>query len=437
MMIRRIVHTFLIALCACGSLFLNGQLIAGEQSPTIRFIRSYGMNDELLAPVVLLGDISIPSIAAYSFATVEFDVQCRTIPNIYARAVHCNADWTEDENSFLSSITDRTSIIEWALAPTRSVYYTYRGKIRLPTPQLMIRFSGNWKLKIFDMDDDVFLGEARFFVVDYKADCSFNFMTDFYEPKAKVSSIALTLEAVISAPSTNLMDQMLHTVTFYRNHRWGEPFVASIRDISAINPYSVETAVNGVFPAGKIFRASRIPAQNEYRILDLTNLAMFPFTGQPIRLPLSDMRRNGSFFYRADDGAMVSLMVPQGEDEYVPIEFILDPQPGQPSEDEVFVVGSFNNWMPDKTWMMFYDEENRFYRLRQWVRRGRHNYMYATGKLDVDNGAIFDVSFEEFEGNTASNTNSYVAFAYYRVLEYGGYDGIVSVGSSNIYKSGR
>jgi len=430
------MHTRLFgALIFLGMWFVAAH--AQEPPPQLRFIRSYGANDEMAAPVVLLGDAQIQNVSAYAFATIEFDVLSKTIPNVYGRLVHCSFDWTEDDNSFLSSITDRTSIIDWSLAPTRSKFYTYRGKIRIPNPQTNLRFSGNWKLKIFDMEGDVFLGEARFFVIEYKADCTFNFMTDFYEPKHRVSGTALTLEAVISAPRTDLMDQLMHTVTFYRNHRWAEPFVVSTRSLDIENPYNVSTHVNGVFPAGKVFRVSMIPAQNEYRILDLTNLAQFPSTGAPIPLPLPDMRRNGSFFYRADDGAMVTGMVPQYDDEYIPIEFLLDPQPGYPSLDDVFVVGSFNNWIPSKPWMMHYDEELRLYRLRQLVRRGRHNYMYATGTLNVDDGSIANISYEEFEGNTASTTNSYVAFAYYRVLEYGGYDGIVSVGSSNIYKSGR
>jgi hypothetical protein len=43
-----------------------------------------------------------------------------------------------------------------------------------------------------------------------------------------------------------------------------------------------------------------------------------------------------------------------------------------------------------------------------------------------------DLSFEEFEGNTASANNSFIAFAYYRELDYGGFDGIVAVGAGTM-----
>jgi hypothetical protein len=400
----------------------------------LRFIRSYGGDNEQLPPVVLISEGAVPEISASAYATVEFDIQSPVIPNLYARLIHCSADWNDDGNSFLTDITTRTTTISWSLAPQASTYYSYRGKVRIPNPQIAIRFSGNWKVKVFDMDTDELLGETRIFAVDYKARTNFNFMTDFYEPKSRVSSIALTLEAVVTSENSRLMDPFFHTVTFYRNHRWSEPFIVSTKYLDVITPYGTSGSISGIYPAGKVFRISRIPAQNEYRVLDMTNLGLFPYTGKPVRLPLSDLRRNGSFFEQANDGAMITAMVQPLDDIYVPVEFLLDPQPGSPSVNDVFIAGSFNNWTLDRSWMMSYDEKLRLYRLRQWVRRGRHNYLYATGSLNIDDGTIHDISFEEFEGNTASNTNSYIAFVYYRVLDYGGYDAIISVAASNIYK---
>ncbi len=405
--------------------------------PRIRFIRAYGGTNEQAPPVILLNKVNDPQTIGSAFATVEFDIAAGTIPNVYARITHCNADWTDDQNAFLNDVMQRTTLIDWSVAPQRSRYYTYRGKLQIPNPQLELRFSGNWKVKFYDMDGDRLLGESRIFVVDPLALTRFNFMTDFYEPQARVSSTALTLEAIVDAPTSNLMDGLMHTCVFYRNHRWHEPFVVSNRYSGAGNPYGVGTAIQGIFPVGKIFRVSRIPAQNEYRVLDLTNLAVYPSTGQPVRMPLSDQRRNGMFLERANDGAMITTMVSSVNDEYVPLEFVLDPAPGQPSEADVFVSGSFNNWAPDRSWMMWFDEEIARYRLRQWVRRGRHNYLYATGRLNADTGEPTDLSYEEWEGNTASASNSYIAFTYYSVQDYGGYDAIVSVGASNIYQSGR
>jgi hypothetical protein len=310
--------------------------------------------------------------------------------------------------------------------------------MQIPNAQTTLRFSGNWLVTVHDAQTDAKLAETRIFVVDQRASMALNFMTDFYEPRKRVSSIAYTIEALLRDPTNALLSNNLHTVTFYRNHRWSEPMLVTQQaDATMMLRADGQNAVVGMLQAGKVFRLARIPAQNEYRVLDLTDLSRYPSTGEPVRMPLSDLRRNGMFLERADDGAMITRGLATRDDEYIPVEILLDPAPGGPSEDDVVVVGSFNQWKPDRSWLMYYDEDIRLYRCRNWIRRGRHNYQYATGRLDADTEQITDISYEEFEGNTASASNSFVAFAYYRELDYGGYDGIVAVGASNMYSGGR
>jgi len=412
---------------------------ADDERPVLRMIRAYGGTSEFQPPVVAIeGPNSIAApVIAQRFATVEFDVSAANIPNVYVRVTHCNVDWTESTNGFLNDVTNRTMLIDWTLAPARSRYFQYRGKVRVPNEQLTLRFPGNWSVRVYDLDTDSLLGEARIFVVMPMATATMNFMTDFYQPVNRVSGIALTLETVVKADPSRLLDNFVHTVACYRSNRWRQPFIASQRYRTSANAPTVTSAVLGMLAGGKVFRVERIPAENEYRILDLTSAGLFPSTGAPVRMPFSDQRRNGQFFQRADDGVLSTTAVSGADDEYIPLEFLLDPAPGRPSEHDVFVVGSFNDWQADRTWQMYYDEQLRLYRLRQWVRRGRHNYMYATGRVSADDGSLLDLNFEEFEGNTASAGHGFVSFIYAQMQEYGGYDGIVGVTTSNIYQSGR
>lgn len=409
---------------------------ATDDATIVRMIRAYGGTDERMPPIINMRS-SDNQATGFPFATVEFDVSASTIPNVYARLTHCKADWVPDENGFLNDVTNRTSIVDWTLGPQRSQYYRYRGKIKLPNEQTTFRFSGNWRVTLHDINNDEVLAETKVFVVDDRATMRMAFMTDFYQPTKRVSSIAFTIEALVVDPTGNLLTNNLHTLALYRNHRWLEPLYASERARTASNPRGIGADIVGMVQGGKVFRISRIPAQNEYRVLDLTDLARYPFVAAPVRMPLSDLRRNGMFLERADDGAMISNMVSTSNDEFVPIEMMLDPAPGGPSTEDVFLVGSFNNWKPDRTWMMYYDEEYRLYRLRQWIRRGRHNYLYATGRLSADSDQILDLTYDEMEGNTASASNSFIAFAYYRELDYGGYDGIVAVANSNFISNNR
>lgn len=423
-----------------GILFvvLQGGTLVAADVPLIRSIRAYGGNDERRPPVLILesnNNATQPSIGDRS-VTVEFDVQHPTIPNIFARVIHCTPDWQESPNGFLTDITNRTMLFDWTVAPARSRWHTYRGKISLPNPQLQVRFSGNWLLRLVDMDSEATLAETRFFAVQPMVTTRVNFFTEFYEPRARVSGAGLLLEAVAQARTAALIDGFQQTTVFYRNHRWFEPFPVSSQRLTTRLDRQISASSMGMLTAGKVSRIGPIPAENEYRILDLTNTGIFPSTGAPVRMPMSDIRRLGNFLQRADDGAMITSFVSGADDEYIPVEILLDPVPG-PVDDDVFLVGSFNNWRPDRHWQMSYDEEMRLYRLRQWFRRGRHNYMYATGRLHADDGTVDDIRFEDFEGNTASAGHGFLAFVYYRVQDFGGYDGIIGVAASNIYQGGR
>lgn len=85
-----------------------------------------------------------------------------------------------------------------------------------------------------------------------------------------------------------------------------------------------------------------------------------------------DLWRNGSFSDLSDGGAMITRYLSSGDLDYLNIEFLLNPQ-NRLAKHEVFISGSFNNFQPDASWMMYYDENVQLYRLRQWIpREGIH-----------------------------------------------------------------
>lgn len=424
----------MLAVLASPMLAVHVPVVQEPDVCTMRMMRCYGARNELLPPIVLIStkDRRALSVDVGSTSvTIEFDLLCNVAPAVYLKFVHCTANWEEEQNAFLNDATLRTTLVDWTIAPSRARYWSHRGSLQVPNDQVQFRFSGNWKAKVYDIGTDVLLGETRFFVVEPLANSYMNFMTEFYDTKFKVSGFALTIENVVTDPSATLIDGFMHTSALYRNNRYWEPLIASTQIDESQNPPMIRTWIGGMAQGSKFFRIERIPSQNEYRVLDMTFVAQFPSTGQPVRLPLTDLRRNGNFMIYGDDGAMITSNISSVDDDYVPIEFLLDPQ-GPPSASDVFVLGSFNHFRPDPSWQMFFDEELRMYRVRNWVRRARHNYLYATGKLNIDNNSITDVSFEEWEGNSSAANQSFVGFTYYRMQDYGGYDGIIAVSMGSL-----
>lgn len=430
--------SFLIFLFVFSPLviFAEDELIQEYQ---IKFIRVYGGDTETNPPILVIQSETVKKVVSIgsSTITIEFDVQADVPPSIYAKFFHCAVDWNESDNVFLNDIVfNRTSNINWESAPFFATNYSWRGTIKVPDTQVKFNYPGNWKVKLFDYDDDSKpIAEARFFVLLPKVDAEMNLYTTFYSPEASVASSGMEIETVVYAPQ-EMIDSRLNTVVLYRNNRWFEPyFITERRDLN-INTKQYRTRYRtmegGIASVGKRFRLEGIPAENEYRILNLTNLAEYPRINGPVRLSFSDLRRNSYFDEYADDGYMTTYYVTSSNDGYIYLEFLLDPD-GWISNDDVFVVGSFNNWKPSEEWMMYYDEDERFYKLRQWVRRGRHNYLYATGSLNIDTKEVERQSFEEYEGNTSSTSNTFISFIYYREFDYGGYDALVGVVAANIF----
>lgn len=410
---------------------------SAEDIAVIRALRLYGGSNEQLPPVLLVQRRSpdVRPVYGEDRITMELDVQAAVPPAYSIRFVHCRADWSEDNNMFLNDIAFmQTSRIDWQLSPPGCTYYTYRGKVVFPNESVRIPYGGNWKVRVTEFGSwDKIYAEARFFAVEAGAQCSMNIVSDMYEPHLRASPAALDIETNVVAMA-NLSDLQMRSAVFYRLNRWNEPMPASNGMLSVPNFRSTRplSFITGVASAGKRFRLQQVPAENEYRILDVTNLAQFPRSTTPIRLPIFDLRRNGSFMWRAHNGAMITGGVSSLYDDYVPVEFVLDPE-NRPSREDVFVLGSFNNWVPQREWQMMYNDSTRLYTARGRVRRAIHNYAYATGTLNADTFACENLSFEEFEGNTTAAGHTFVCFVYYREMAFGGYDTIIGVAAGSIF----
>lgn len=409
-----------------------------EPKTRVVFIRAYGADNENNPPIVLIrdGKSKINPQIGEEYITIEFDVDAPVSPSLYVKFIHCSADWQETDNIFLNDfIKTRTTLFDWQSAPIGQNFYSYRGKIKVPNQQVKFEFAGNWKAKIFDIyNDEKPLAETRFFVVKPKIECEIGMYPEFYESQFPVSTIGLTIEGICRS-RTALIDGNVRVAAVYKNHRWYEPYFISdnsqFENQQSSFRYSFNTWIRGFLSAGMRFRIQGLPAENSYRILNLAELGYYPPSVQFIKSPFADLRRNGNFWDYDDDGAMITDYVPFGYEDYVPFEFQLDPE-GNISREEVFVVGSFNNWKPSADWQMIYDEEERMYKLRQWLPRARHNYLYATGSLNIDDLQVEKYSYDEFEGNTTGGRQSYLLFVYYREYDYGGYDSIIGVTSSSI-----
>jgi Domain of unknown function (DUF5103) len=419
-----------------------------QQKPVVRGLRVFGGTNEATPPIILRNTENAPKNTngenvGSSFVTVELDVQTQGFPAFAVTFVHCDMLWREDVNNIIiNNPMLRTTQVDVRQASAFSKYFTHRASFTAPNSDVKLNFSGNWKAKIFEANDlNTPLAEARFFIVEQVGATALALLSDTYRPKiGGTSPSAYIIDANIKAPS-EYIDDNFQSVVLYRNQRWNEPRIItqdpSFGRTEALYNNNATTVVTGFTSAQKRFRIVGVPAENEYRVLDISNPAFAPASGNAaIRFGLADIRRNGIFLLRADDGILTTRNVPLSQDEYVLTEFVLDPE-NAPSSQDLFVVGSFNQWKADPAWKLEYLPQERLYKLRQWVRRGRHNYLYASGRINTASQTVENISFEECEGNTLSANQTFYALFYYRNPTNGSYDALYGVAAENAMRRSR
>ncbi|HRP02811.1 MAG TPA: DUF5103 domain-containing protein [Candidatus Kapabacteria bacterium] len=429
--------------CAVGQKFKRAGLDSNsfEVPPTFWFFRIYGDNDERNPPILLIQNKNNSnkyiSNTGFNKLTLEFDVDSDLPPNLEIKFVHCDVNWKETDNAIIqNNIFNRSSSVEWTSSTFLDDYYSFRGKLTIPSPTVKFEYSGNYKAKIYSADDaGQVLAEQRFFVIMPQANTQMRIFSSFYDSQYQVTNSGLTLETIVWSEEP-FFDNRMHSVVYYRNNRFYEPYVcsndASVNKYSYLYNFDLISMISGFSTYEKRFRIEGIPTENVYRVLYMSNTALFPRTKDPVRLPMMDIARNGNYYERDNDGVMRTDFIGNSIDDYVLVEFVLDPGLSLPDKD-VFVAGSFNNWKADRTWMMNYDQERRLYRVVNWVRRGTHDYLYGVGSYNADTDGFEGFSYDYFEGNTIYANHSIIGFVYYRQVDSGEYDSIIGVVHSKAF----
>jgi hypothetical protein len=277
-------------------------------------------------------------------------------------------------------------------------------------------------------DNDKVLAEARFIAVEPKSDVTIDVYQDFYQ-SAQTDVIQHGLKVrVESEMPVDLFSTQISGIHLYRNAEWWKPMIAT--QDNARQNYSdgeVWTDWSGYLGTRSVAEFRNLPSGNEHRLLDLSDISLYPATGGILTTPLSDLPRSGFPGYD-NNGKPISRFVPLRDAEYVYFEFRLDLK-GTEVKQDLAVVGTFNNWKPTREWRMLYDEQSGFYIARGWIRRAHHEYQYVSGTWDEDAGILRGADATLLEGNATMATSIFYAFVYYREPSAGGYDRVIGAGT--------
>lgn len=322
-----------------------------------------------------------------------------------------NADWSPgglQEFEWLSGFNNnRIEDFQYSIS-SRSHYIHYW--LRIPNQQVQIKKSGNYVLKIYEAGNVLVI--TRRFVVAENLTRVTPVMNLPASPALsrthqEIDFVVDLREMLVRNPRQEI------TATIVQNGYWPgarvgiPPFF--IRDNILDFDYQNEI----VFPGGKEWRFfdTRTLLVHTERIADIrqskykTEVDLMPDVIRAYGAYLFDFDANGKFLIQTRE----NINNPAIAADYTSVQFVL--QKNTPFDQDVYVIGAFNDYRCMPEYRMEYLEASREYIMTTPLKQGYYNYNYA---LCTEGKTVFD--WTETEGNKFDTENEYQILIYYRPL---------------------
>ena len=355
-------------------------------------------------PVIKLG-----SHSPNDRINISFDDLTHTYHRYTYKIEHCEADWTVSDqifaSDFINGFQEGNTIENSMESINTNVLYTHY-KLTIPNEDCSLKMSGNYKLTVFDENDDNRpMFTACFMVLEnamgVQLDVTTNTDIDINKQHQQVSMQVNYGSVNVTDPSTQIKTVVM------QNRRW---------DNARINPKPQYTMADGLrweHNSDLIFQAGN--EYHKYEILDVShptmgidridwdgeNYQVYPYACIPRPNYVYDEDANGAFYIRNSDNIENDIA-----SEYVFVNYTL--QVPERVDGDVYVNGAWTNDQLTPEYRMEYDDMNRCYTARILQKQGYYSYQFVmVGRDGVSRVVPSDGCFYQTE-------NKYQALVYYR-----------------------
>ena len=394
---RRIFLTILVIFCTLAMTAQRHEIMS-DHIATLQVVAD---NDWLTMPVIRLN--------SGQRIHIEFDDLTHQYNRYAYKVIHCEADWTESEELFesdyIEGFADGNTIDEMEESLNTNQLYTHYS-LTLPNEHCRLKMSGNYKVEVYDDNDDSEpMLTACFMVVEpvmtVRMEVTPNTDIDVNKSHQQVS-----MEVGYNGLQVLQPERQIHTVVL-QNGRWDNA------RLNAKPQYTMADGLRWDHNRDLIFDAS-----NEYRkfeVLDTDHPTLgidrirwdgkqfhaFVFADEPRPNYLYDEDANGAFYIRNSDNIENNRI-----SDYVQVHFQL--MCPQPVSGDVYVNGVWTNDRFLEQYRMEYDYGSSSYQLTLPLKMGYYSYQYVM--LDADGFA----QVMPTEGSFFQTENEYYALVYYR-----------------------
>lgn len=375
------------------------------------------------APVIALG--------TSDYIDVSFDDLTHVYHRYRYRIEHCNFDWTKTEGLFEADYVNGEGadlpIDNYHESLNTTVLYTHYD-FRFPNSRSHVTKSGNYRITIYDDDEDEDVCTVCFMVVDERVGITVRATTN---TDIDVNRTHQQIKFSVKPGGLRITDAAREVKTVVlQNNRW---------DNAAINPKA-----DFVTPADIRWEYAReliFAAGNEYRKFELTNLHTGSmgidnlrwfkpyyhatlYTGADRRNYVYDEEQDGAFYIRTDEYANSNT-----QSDYLLFHFSLKHQPE--AGGDIYINGQLTNDRFLPQYKMHYNQESGLYEATLLLKQGYYNYQYLY-LPDKGHGVGLTANVE---GDFYETENKYTILVYNRP-QSGRYDQLVGV-KEILYKPNR
>lgn len=388
--------------CAVALFCMGGSSMAQRSEihdPRISTLQVVAGNDWLSMPVVALGGEPV---------VISFDDMTHDYHRYVYKIEHCDAMWNISSdlftNDYISGFNGNLTIDDYNESLNTNRLYTHY-QLRIPNENCRIAMSGNYKLTVFDENDDNHpVLTACFMVVDpkMKVAASYSSNTDI-----DVNKSHQQVRVNLDYGSVRVTDPMrqLHVVVL-QNGRWDAAVRGPKPDY--VSADGLRWAHNRllIFHAGNVYRKFEMLDMNhttmglEEMTWDGSDFHAFVFPDLPRSSYVHDEAPQGSFYIRNSDNEDNDF---QSDYAWVHFRLVAPRQAG-----EVYLNGDWtcDSFLP--SYQMSYVEEKGEYEASVLLKQGYYSYQYLVLKED---GTTMPVTSE---GSYFQTSNKYQVLVYYR-----------------------
>ena len=378
--------------------------------------------DVLLPPVIPI-EQAVPLL-------LEFDELATQPQNYYYKILNCDADWEISSLSPIQYLDDYNEIYITDRELSFNTQYTYvHYKCFMPK----LKVGGNFILKVYrgsGNEDDIIISR-RFIIyenlIQITPEIKNSSVVDNRSTHQQVDFIINYANYDIFNPAQNLR------IVIRQNNRWDneltdvKPMYVDI-DNKSINYEYYDTTIN--FPGVNEFRAFDVRSVR-YKALNIAKIKRDSVTLKTEETLLVDKSyaRDAAYTQYNDQNGKYYVELYETQDtetqpDYLYVNFTLKvPE----EEGKVYIFGGLSDWKIDKRFEMTYDQIQKVYKGRVFLKQGYYNYRYVLVTPNGNKNETF------FENNFSLTENIYEIIAYYRPV--GGRTDRVVGYVSNIFNS--